>query len=161
MSRFIVLPMRQSFFGREDPGLTPALIAELPGILNWAMEGWRRVRSQGYITQPEVGSDVALQMTDLASPIPAFVREWCEVGGDNRVPKGQLFSAFRAWHRDRIGHDYVGSASIFARDLYSAMEGSVREVKPRDSEGQRVPSFGGIRLHPDVGYRTSDAEPPF
>ncbi|WP_143058011.1 DNA primase family protein [Loktanella fryxellensis] len=161
VSRFIVLPMRQSFFGREDSGLTPALIGELPGILNWAMEGWRRVRANGRITQPEGGRDVALQMTDLASPIPAFVREWCEVGGGHRVAKDHLFTAFRAWHRERIGHDFVGSSNTFARDLYSAMEGGVRDVKPRDGGGTRVPSFGGIRLRPDVGFRPTDAEPPF
>lgn len=161
VSRFIVLPMRQSFFGREDSGLTPALIGELPGILNWAMEGWRRVRARGRITQPEAGRDVAMQMTDLASPIPAFVREWCEVGGGHRVAKDHLFTAFRAWHRDRIGHDFVGSSNTFARDLYSAMEGGVRDVKPRDGGGARVPSFGGIRLRPDVGFRPPDAEPPF
>lgn len=160
VSRFIVLPMRQSFFGREDSGLTPALMAELPGILNWAMEGWRRVRARGRITQPEAGRDVALQMTDLASPIPAFVREWCEVGGDHRVAKDHLFSAFRAWHRDRIGHDYVGGSNTWANMLYSAMEGAVRGMKA-GGDGARVPSFGGIRLRPDVGYRPPDAEPPF
>lgn len=160
VSRFIVLPMRQSFFGREDSGLTPALMAELPGILNWAMEGWRRVRARGRITQPEAGRDVALQMTDLASPIPAFVREWCEVGGGHRVAKDHLFSAFRAWHRDRIGHDYVGGAPAWANMLYSAMEGAVRGVKA-GGDGGRVPSFGGIRLRPDVGFRPTDAEPPF
>ena len=47
VSRFIVLPMRQSFYGREDPGLTAALMAELPGILNWAVDGWRRVKARG------------------------------------------------------------------------------------------------------------------
>ena len=62
VSRFIVLPMRQSFFGREDTGLTGALMAELPGILNWAVEGWRRVRATGRITQPQAGADVSLQM---------------------------------------------------------------------------------------------------
>lgn len=160
VSRFIVLPMRQSFFGREDSGLTPALMAELPGILNWAMEGWRRVRANGRITQPEGGRDVALQMTDLASPIPAFVREWCEVGGEHRVAKDHLFSAFRAWHRDRIGHEYVGGSNTWANMLYSAMEGSVRAVKAGGA-GTRVPSFGGIRLRPDVGYRPPDADPPF
>lgn len=160
VSRFIVLPMRQSFFGREDSGLTPALMAELPGILNWAVEGWRRVRAQGRITQPEAGRDVALQMTDLASPIPAFVREWCEVGGDYRVAKDHLFSAFRAWHRDRIGHEYVGSSPTWANMLYSAMEGAVRGVKA-GGDGGRVPSFGGIRLRPDVGFRPPEAEPPF
>ena len=149
VSRFIVLPMRQSFFGREDTGLTAALMAELPGILNWAVEGWRRVRATGRITQPQAGADVSLQMGDLSSPIPAFVREWCEVGGSHWVAKDRLFAAFRDWHRDRMGQDYVGSANIFARDFYSAMDGQVRDYKPRDG-GVRVLAFGGVSLRPGM-----------
>jgi P4 family phage/plasmid primase-like protien len=160
VSRFIVLPMRQSFYGREDPGLTAALMAELPGILNWAVDGWRRVKARGRITQPEVGRDVALQMTDLSSPIPAFVRECCEVGGEFRVAKDHLFNAFRAWHRDRIGHDYIGGSNTWASMLYSATDNAVRAVKA-GGDGGRVPSFGGIRLRPDAPYRPMDADPPF
>jgi P4 family phage/plasmid primase-like protien len=160
VSRFIVLPMRQSFFGREDTGLTAALMAELPGILNWAVEGWRRVRATGRITQPQAGGEVALQMGDLSSPIPAFVREWCEVGGDHWVAKERLFAAFREWHRDRMGQDYVGSANIFARDLYSAMDGQVRDYKPRDG-GVRVLAFGGVSLRPGFGTGRRDDDMPF
>lgn len=150
VSRFIVLPMRQSFFGREDTGLTGALMAELPGILNWAVEGWRRVRATKRITQPQAGADVALQMGDLSSPIPAFVREWCEAGPEHWVAKDRLFTAFREWHRDQMGQDYMSNASIFARDLYSAMDGQVRDSKGRDG-GDRLPGFRGIALR--AGFR--------
>ncbi|MEL6450579.1 MAG: phage/plasmid primase, P4 family [Pseudomonadota bacterium] len=85
VSRFIVLPMRQSFFGREDPGLARDLMGELPGVLLWAIDGWRRVRERGRITQPEAGGELATQMTDLASPIVAFLREWCDLGPDRWV----------------------------------------------------------------------------
>lgn len=160
VSRFIVLPMRQSFFGREDAGLKGALMAELPGILNWAVEGWRRVRATGRITQPQAGADVSLQMGDLSSPIPAFVREWCEVGADHWVAKERLFAAYREWHRDRMGQDYVGSANIFARDLYSAMDGQVRDYKPRHG-GARVLAFGGVSLRPGFGNGRRDDDMPF
>lgn len=87
VSRFIILPMRQSFFGREDPRLTAKLLEELPGILRWAIDGWRRVREQGYITQPRGGSDAVEQMIDMATPIPAFLRDRCVVRADAAVPK--------------------------------------------------------------------------
>lgn len=159
VSRFIVLPMRQSFFGREDSGLTAALMGELPGILNWAVEGWRRVRQRGRITQPQAGSAVAMQMSDLSSPIPAFAREWCEVGADRWVAKDRLFAAFREWHRDNMGQDYLSNATVFARDLYSAMDGQVRDGKgPRPG---REPGFKGIALRAGIGARTYRDETPF
>ncbi|MFC5739358.1 DNA primase family protein [Sinirhodobacter huangdaonensis] len=156
VSRFIVLPMRQSFFGREDPGLTGALMGELPGILNWAVEGWRRVRASGRITQPQAGRDVALQMGDLSSPIPAFVRDWCEAGPDLWVAKDRLFAAFREWHRDHMGQDYLSNSTVFARDLYSAMDGQVRDSK-RGPQNDRVPAFAGIALR--AGFRREDDTP--
>ncbi len=160
VSRFIVLPMRQSFFGREDTGLTGALMAELPGILNWAVEGWRRVRATGRITQPQAGADMSLRMGDLSSPIPAFVREWCEAGTDHWVAKDRLFAAFREWHRDHMGQDYLFSANIIARDLYSAMDGQVRDSKRRDGP-DRMTGFRGIALRPGFGTGRRDDDMPF
>jgi putative DNA primase/helicase len=45
--RFVILRMTESFYGKEDTGLTQRLLAELPGILNWAIEGWHRLRERG------------------------------------------------------------------------------------------------------------------
>ncbi|MBI1204786.1 MAG: NTP-binding protein [Rhodopseudomonas sp.] len=47
-SRFVVLTMSQSFFGKEDRGLGNRLLGELAGILNWSLEGFRRLRERGY-----------------------------------------------------------------------------------------------------------------
>lgn len=149
VGRFIVLPMRQSFYGREDPELTARLMAELPGILNWAVEGWRRVRANARITQPESGHDVAEQMVDLASPFPAFVAECCKIGSGEHVSKADLFRAFRMWFRSSTGQEYRSPPSVFARDLYSATDKAVRSVKPR-GEGGRAPHFSGIGLLPGV-----------
>ncbi|MCV6584431.1 MAG: phage/plasmid primase, P4 family [Marinibacterium sp.] len=156
VSRFIVLPMRQSFFGREDTGLTAALMAELPGILNWAVEGWRRVRAAGRITQPKAGCEVTVQMADLSSPINAFVRDWCEVGPDQWAAKDRLFSAFREWHRTAMGQDYLSNSAVFARDLYSAMDGQVRDSK-RGPQGARQAGVAGIGLR--AGFRPDDDMP--
>lgn len=160
VSRFVVLPMRQSFYGREDPDLKRNLAAELPGILLWAVEGWRRVRATHRITQPEAGRDVALQMTDLSSPIPAFVREWCEIRGDLWVPKDRLFAAFREWHRERMGQDYTGKSNVFAQALYAATDRAVRDYSPRDG-ADRIRAFGGIALRPGFDARPRSDDLPF
>lgn len=160
VSRFIVLPMQQSFFGREDTGLTAALMVELPGILNWAVEGWRRVRANGRITQPKAAADVSMQMGDLSSPIPAFVREWCKVGADQWCEKERLFAAFREWHRRRMGQDYVTNAAMFARDLYSAMDQQVRDSKGREGS-RRVPGFAGLSLTAGLEAERRDDDTPF
>ena len=73
-SRFIVLTMTKSFFGKEDHGLTKKLLAELPGILNWALEGWRQLHDRGHFIQPTSAQDAIDDLEDLGSPITAFLR---------------------------------------------------------------------------------------
>ena len=50
--RFILLLLRESFYGREDQDLTSKLLNELPGILNWAIAGWAKLASFGRFRQP-------------------------------------------------------------------------------------------------------------
>jgi len=45
--RILLIPFEQSFAGREDKNLDRTLRAELPGILNWALEGLRSWHEQG------------------------------------------------------------------------------------------------------------------
>ena len=45
VSRYILLTMTESFFGREQKDLTEALYMEMPGILNWAIRGLERLRN--------------------------------------------------------------------------------------------------------------------
>ena len=52
-SRFLLLVLTRSFFGREDLALTERLLGELPGILNWALEGRDRLFGRGFFLQPE------------------------------------------------------------------------------------------------------------
>ena len=52
-SRLIVLQLRESFYGREDHELIDKLLAELPGILVWAIEGWYRLHQRRRFLQPD------------------------------------------------------------------------------------------------------------
>jgi putative DNA primase/helicase len=53
-SRFLILLLTNSFYGKEDLGLTARIIHELPGILNWSLDGWQRLQNRGYNFQKVV-----------------------------------------------------------------------------------------------------------
>ena len=55
-SRFIILASSQSWLGREDEKLTDRLLLELPGILNWALEGLARLTKRGASYNPSLAS---------------------------------------------------------------------------------------------------------
>ena len=53
VGRFIVLLFPNSFYGQENVGLTNELLEELPGILNWAIDGYDSLRERGHFIQPD------------------------------------------------------------------------------------------------------------
>jgi putative DNA primase/helicase len=59
--RIVALETRRSWAGQEDQHLTDRLMAELPGILLWAMKGWRRLNDRGHFRQPQSSQHIVEQ----------------------------------------------------------------------------------------------------
>ncbi len=142
-SRFIILQLKESFFGREDHGLTDRLVEELPGILNWSIEGWRELRSNKRFTQPKSGADMASELEDLGSPVGTFVRDRCDVGPDQQCEINGLFQAWRSWCAEQ-GSEHVGTKNTLARDLRAVVPG-LQTCQVRTSAG-RVRVYKGLNL---------------
>lgn len=142
-SRFIVLTMKNSFLGKEDPGLTSRLLRELPAILNWAICGWKRLATRGYFIQPKSSAEAIQEMADLSSPVSAFVRDCCEVSPAAQVECGQLYQKWRDWCEGQ-GREHPGNLQTFGRDIRAALPG-VRVIQPRQ-DGGRVRVYSGIGL---------------
>jgi putative DNA primase/helicase len=143
-NRFVVLTLRESWLGRENPALTDELLSELPGILGWVLDGLDRLNARGRFTEPPSSTDAIVALADLVSPTSAFVRDQCEVGPASEVPCDELYAAWRTWAVDN-GHR-VSSSSSFGRDLRAVLPG-LRTVRPRDDDRQRL--YRGLRLATD------------
>ncbi len=144
--RFMIVPFEQSFFGREDPGLTDALLGELPGILNWALEGEARLRARGHFVQPASATELQAELEDLGSPVSAFLRDACEVGPGFEVDRDALFSAWRLWGT-RQGREHAGTQATFGRDLRAAVAG-LKDIRHKAKDGTRTRTYQGLRLQP-------------
>lgn len=146
--RFILFRMTRSFYDREDVRLTDRLLAELPSILLWAMEGWRRLRDRGHFVQPASSARLIREMEDLASPVGAFLRDCCRVGPGREVPMAELYQRWRRWC-EQVGRDPT-SEQIFGRDLRAAVP----------ALDDRQPRVGGLRVryYVGVGLRSDEEE---
>ena len=141
-SRFVVLTMSTSFFGREDTGLTDRLCGELPGILRWSVEGLQRLTERGRFLQPTSSADAIRELEDLGSPVGAFVRDRCEVGAGLSATTDEIYAAWQAWCRDQ-GREHAGTKARFSRDLRAVLPGvAIRQRR----EASRV-----IRVYEGVG----------
>jgi putative DNA primase/helicase len=135
-SRFVVLTLAHSFYGREDHTLAGRLLPELPGILNWAIEGWERLQARGRFLQPDSAIEAVQELEDLASPIGAFLRQRCQVAPGLSVACDALFEQ---------GRDHAGTVQTFGRDLRAAIP-RIRVVQPRQDDG-RTRLYEGVALH--------------
>ena len=143
-SRFIVLTLGRSFYGCEDLSLADQLVPELPGILNWALEGHERLYARGRFLQPEAATGLIRQFEDLASPINAFLRDCCEIGPQFEIRQQVLFDAWKRWCAE-TGRDRPGTIQTFGRDLHAALPTLVT-VQHRDDLGVPKRHYNGLRL---------------
>lgn len=113
-----MLHLRETFLGREDLNLSGKLLAELPGILRWALEGLDRLENSGQFTSPMSSADLRDVVEASGSPIKAFVEECCEFGSDLTVEVSGLFAAWQMWNSMQGGQSY--NMAHFGRQMMSA-----------------------------------------
>jgi putative DNA primase/helicase len=141
--RFVPLMLTKSWLNREDHELELALRAELPAVLNWALDGLERlVHQQGRFTRSPGADDAIVALQDLASPVAAFIRDRCDRGSKHEVPVDELYAAWRDWAEDN-GH-VRSTKQVFGRDLRAAIPGL--GVSQRGPEGARVRVYAGLEL---------------
>lgn len=141
--RFIVLTLTRSWYGREDHALTDRLLGELPGILNWALDGWERLQIRGHFVQPESSHDAIQDLEDLGSPVGAFIRERCIIEAGKNVVCDTLFQAWQGWCANQGRKP--GTSQSFSKDLKAAIR-AIRTTRPRQPDGSRPRAFEGIGL---------------
>lgn len=143
--RMIYLKFNQSFYGREDIGLTEKLLSELPGILNWALDGLDRLNGRGRFTEPDSGRAEAESVRRLSDPLGAFLEDWCEVGEGLTIGLDHLYLKYRDWCDSEGRTRDSTTKEIFSRDLRSKVLGL--EVKRVREAGKQVRKLVGVTSH--------------
>lgn len=147
-SRVMALRLEQSFFGREDRHLTDKIATELPGILQWSIEGWKRLRERGSFHQPRTGAELLEELAHLSNPLQAFIEERCEFGAEYETYTNEMFLQWRKWCEDE-GRSAVGEKSTFVRNMRAACP-QLRTTRPRNPAGKRMRAIAGVRLKYDA-----------
>jgi putative DNA primase/helicase len=142
-SRMVILQLVDSFYGREDKGLTTKLLAERPGILLWSIQGWKRLRERGYFEEPLSATGLRGDLEELSSPVLAFIKERCDVGPLLQISRGELHRAYVKWC-EKQGRTYIEPENIFGRNLRAALP-ALGDSQPRIN-GERVRVYTGIAL---------------
>jgi putative DNA primase/helicase len=156
--RFVMLQLTESWLHREDPQLTADLLTELPGILNWALDGLAQLTTARAFTQPESSAHAAALLQDLVSPTAAFVRERCKIGRDQEVVIDVLYDQWQMWCQMN-GHHH-GSKNVFSTNLHAVVPGLRRSRAPRRPGVRERPwLYQGVGLRHDGEDENEDPGP--
>lgn len=83
---------------KVDRELTVKLTSELPGILNWAIEGLKRLSANNFkFSDCEAVSNALMSYRDAQNPVERFWRELVVKNDGSKTKKAEFFKAYSAW----------------------------------------------------------------
>jgi len=146
--RWIILEYPRQFTDKDKkPNILQELTApsELSGLLNYALEGLKRLLVNNKFTYSRSVEDVTEYYMKAADPVYAFgAGNKCELDSNATVPKDALYDAFKAYcEQNKIP---ILKPNAFARALQNQIAFHVKSTRLTDSEGGRVQCWQGIKL---------------
>jgi putative DNA primase/helicase len=94
--RIRLIPFTQCFRGKHDPRLGEKLRDELPGILNWALEGCEIWQQEGIGYPDEIKEATGAYRSDM-DILGVFIEERCVLEKSLKAQATPLFQAYRKW----------------------------------------------------------------
>lgn len=103
--RLLISKVKPVHYDKPDRTLSDQLDQEIPGIINWLLEGLCRVVRNGFIIEPSVRMTQELQsVRDSSDTIQLFMsdEQFIEYTGDkdDKVSIKQLYDAYENWCQD-------------------------------------------------------------
>lgn len=98
--RVHLIPFTQTFKGREDRDLITKLLAELPGILNWALEGLRQWQQFG-LGMPEAVRKATEEYRRESDSIGQWIEERTRENPLGQLRAGEGYGDYSAWALER------------------------------------------------------------
>jgi len=144
-ARCKTIPFSVSFLGREDVNLKSKLLAELPSVLHWLIEGARLYLQDGLVETKAVTKAVAQYRADSDSVL-AFINEFVSeetVTQEESVSRAEFYSRYKRFADD------AGMPALTKYRLHRLLEARGWEHKKQTIGGSRQHIWLGVKLLPD------------
>lgn len=153
-SWFIYAKLVEGHLGKEDPTLAARLLAELPGIAQWSLQGLQRLNEQGRFTTPGTMAELKEEALATTSPMLTFLEDTYEITGavDDTLPVSEVLTAYRQWAED-TGAPSVPRDKLIKRINALALRGVVaKQTKPTTGPRQRIVTGLKPRISGNAGW---------
>jgi phage/plasmid-associated DNA primase len=98
-----------------DPELTNKLLAELSGILNWAIDGLVRLKLNNKFTQSDAADEAKRQYREEANPVAQWVNTQTVPTSHYATLAGSLFRNYMEWCHQQ--NEKPVTSTQFGKDL--------------------------------------------
>lgn len=133
--RLLLLEFKKEFKGpANNKELRRDLKTEIPGILNWSIEGLRRLENQKGFTDSEHIKNSVEHLTIENNQVKHFCMENIMIKEGFSIPKGELYDRYKSW-AEKNGYGRLSNIS-FGKEIYNLYHHTT-EKHARDSRGAR------------------------
>ena len=122
----------------------------LAGLLNWSIEGLKRLRRNNWeFTETKTQTDAKGNMQRQAQPVKMFIDEWTEFDNRSDIPKASLFDAFKIYC-DLYGL-LIPSENEFTRELKRTINVEMKRLNLDDWDiSGRVLCWRGVKINENI-----------
>lgn len=138
-SRFMIINLSESFYGREDFHLLDRLRLDLPAIAAWSIEGYRRLRERGGFLEPASSAAARDEWYQENNPLSQFIEDRTAIDAEAKVEMTVLYDAYKAWAESR-GYSFM-PANALSRRLGAMLGNKIRRTKADNTR-----FINGLRL---------------
>lgn len=160
--RWILLNFPYTFEGANcDPHKLEKITTpqELSGLLNYALEGLKRLQKNNGFSNSQTTSDTQIQYTRLSNPIIYFLEECTTKDPEAVTPKDTIYNAYKVFCQEN--NLPIKAKNSFSLELGKHIPGLANERRTMDKG--RVQCWKGIRLqnngNDDIGNQPVRVNP--
>jgi P4 family phage/plasmid primase-like protien len=118
------------------------------GILNWLIEGWKRLNANGRFTQSKTMREAMIQFKRASDPIAAFLAEECEHGPDYYMLRDAFYDAYKDYAKSL--NATPEGVKVFWERMRSVPGIDITHKKRVEGKAQRVVFGVKTRGEPDA-----------
>jgi putative DNA primase/helicase len=140
--RIVMLPFNRTFDDKTRiRDLKERLDRELPGIFNWCLEGYARLKAQAHFSYCGQSEELKKNFQHESNTLRLFVEDCCEVDTPGTLPPGEagskeLFDLYKVWAR--IMNYKPMSSRSFKQEMEALKYFYVRDSSSRKFTGLKI-----------------------
>jgi len=148
--RLKLVPFRRENMEYMEPALDERIEAEMPGVLNWAIEGLKDLEATGVFFVAQKCKQIWMEYKEESNPAAMFISENYEYDPTwgFGVETSVIYQSYRKWCKDK-GYQPM-SDRTFGKELFRIFHNT---KKRRLGDKTRYQIYQGIRLRLDAEIR--------